>query len=202
MIELIPPLIAGCCLLIYWGTVLRKAIQFARREKHDANFIPRERTGRWIRVLWFPVIVAWSVQPWLLVFGRMHARHADAVWLAVGVSGAMVSLVATVATFACWREMGKSWRIGIDPTEKTKLVFTGPYRFVRHPIYALGTLLAAGTLATTPTVPMLVLTVAHACLLQLEARREESYLLGKHGEAYADYRRRVGGFIPGGALMK
>jgi protein-S-isoprenylcysteine O-methyltransferase Ste14 len=194
-------LIAGCCLLVYWGTVVRKALRFARTEAHGVNLIPRERVGRWIRLFWIPTIVAWCVQPWLaLRHYRRHSAH-DLVWTVVGFVGAAVCVGATVATFSCWREMGRSWRIGIDPEEKTQLIFSGPFRIVRHPIYTLSILLALGTLATTPTLVMLVVAGVHIACLQFEARREETYLLGKHGHLYADYMTRVGRFFPGTAFF-
>jgi protein-S-isoprenylcysteine O-methyltransferase Ste14 len=198
MIERLPPLVAGCCLLIYWGAVVRKAIRVRRKERHGVNLIPREQIGRWLRVIWIPVIVAWCIQPWHKVTSSSHASSPGVGlwWMTLAFAGAALCVAATVATFSCWREMGKSWRIGIDPGEKTKLVFTGPYRFVRHPIYTLSILLILGTLATTPTALMLVLTVLHIGLLQFEARREEAYLLEKHGSEYADYRSRVGRFFP------
>jgi protein-S-isoprenylcysteine O-methyltransferase Ste14 len=200
MIDRLPPLIAGSCLLVYWATVAAKAVRFARKEAHDANVIPRERTGRMLRLIWGPLIVAWCVQPWLQVSSDdpTAARQLGGFAVAAAFIGAAVCIVATVATFSCWREMGKSWRIGIDPREKTQLVFTGAYRFVRHPIYALSILLITGTLATTPTSTMLCIALLHIVLLQIEARREEAYLLEKHGATYGEYRKRVGRFVPRG----
>ena len=198
MIDRLPPLVAGCCLLVYWGAVVSKALRFARKEAHDANVIPRERIGRWLRVIWVPLIVMWCVQPWLQLSLRTPtaARELGGIAIVAAFLGAAICVAATVATFSCWREMGKSWRIGIDPGETTKLVFTGAFQWVRHPIYALSILLMSGTLATTPTFLMFVIALVHIGLLQFEARREEAYLLGKHGETYAEYRRRVGRFVP------
>ena len=198
MIDRLPPLLAGSCLLVYWATVVAKAVRFARKEAHDANVVPRERTGRALRMIWLPLIIGWCVQPWLQVLSDdpTAARQLGGVAVAVAFIGAAVCALATVGTFSCWREMGKSWRIGIDPREKTQLVFTGAYRFVRHPIYALSILLITGTLATTPTITMLCIALLHIVLLQIEARREEAYLLEKHGETYAEYRKRVGRFVP------
>jgi protein-S-isoprenylcysteine O-methyltransferase Ste14 len=196
MVERLPPLIAGCCLLVYWGAVMRKAFRFTRNETHGVNLIPRERVGRWIRVLWIPIIVAWCVQPWLALRKNFHHSAHGSTWTVVGFVGAAVCVIATIATFSCWREMGKSWRIGIDPHEKTQLIFSGPFRIVRHPIYTLSILLMLGTLATTPTLTMLVIAIVHIACLQFEARREEAYLLAKHGDAYANYSQRVGRFFP------
>jgi len=195
-LNVLPPLIAGCCLLVYWGAVVRKSIRVTRKEAHGVNLIPRERVGRWIRVLWIPTIVAWCVQPWLALRYRFHHSSHDLAWTVVGFIGAAVCVSATIATFSCWREMGQSWRIGIDPEEKTQLIFGGPFRIVRHPIYTLSILLVLGTLATTPTPVMLMIAIMHIGCLQFEARREETYLLGKHGRVYADYIKHVSRFFP------
>ena len=72
--------------------------------------------------------------------------------------------------------MGRSWRIGIDPEEKTQLIFSGPFRIVRHPIYALSILLVLGTLATTPTSAMLVITIVHIACLQSGARAARKFI--------------------------
>jgi protein-S-isoprenylcysteine O-methyltransferase Ste14 len=114
----------------------------------------------------------------------------------VGFLGAFLCLGATVATFACWRAMGRSWRIGIDPAEKTELVMAGPFRRVRHPIYALSIVLMLGTLAATQTRVMLAIAIVHFLLMQWEAAREEAHLLQKHGEEYARYRSATGRFLP------
>jgi protein-S-isoprenylcysteine O-methyltransferase Ste14 len=200
MIERVPPFVVGCCLLIYWGAVVDKARRFARKAAHGVNLIPGERTGKWLRVIWIPLVLAWCAQPWLALI-----RPPIATWLQaasgfaftiIGLAGTAVCILATAFTFACWREMGKSWRLGIDPAEKTALVFSGPYRFVRHPIYALSSVLVLGTLAATPTPVMLAIALLHLSLLQIEARREEKYLLAKHGAFYANYQKQVGRFVP------
>jgi len=196
MLERLPPLIAGCCLLVYWGAVVRKTLRLTRKEAHGVNLIPPESTGRWIRVFWIPTIMAWCVQPWLAFRHNFHPSAYDLTWTVVGFVGAAICVSATIATFSCWREMGRSWRIGIDPEERTQLIFSGPFRIVRHPIYTLSILLVLGTLATTPTRGMLVIAIVHIACLQSEARREEIYLLGKHGHMYADYMKHVGRFLP------
>ena len=180
---------------------MRKVLRVTRRESHGVNLIPGERAGRWIRVLWIPTIVAWCVQPWLVLRNALHHSTQHVAWIVAGYFGAAICIGATIATFSCWREMGRSWRIGIDPQEKTELIFTGPFRIVRHPIYALSILLVLGTLVTTPTLLMLVIAIVHIACSQFEARREEAYLLGKHGRVYADYMKRVGRFFPRAATF-
>jgi protein-S-isoprenylcysteine O-methyltransferase Ste14 len=72
---------------------------------------------------------------------------------------------------------------------------TGPYEYVRHPIYSAGLLFFTGyALATSPAafVPLAALAV----LWRNKAALEEDLLARRYPE-YRDYRARVpGGFVP------
>jgi len=73
---------------------------------------------------------------------------------------------------------------------------TGPYEYVRHPIYALSSLLMIASALVIPSPFMIGLALIHVTCLQWEARREEAHLIATHGKSYAEYRRRVGRFLP------
>lgn len=92
--------------------------------------------------------------------------------------------------------MGRSWRMGIDPAERTEMISQGPYRWLAHPIYALSQLMMLGTLLSLPSPLMMIAGALHLSLLHWEARREERHMLRSHGEMYRRYRARVGGFVP------
>jgi protein-S-isoprenylcysteine O-methyltransferase Ste14 len=92
--------------------------------------------------------------------------------------------------------MGRSWRIGIDPNEKLELVSTGPYRFVRHPIYALRMVINVCACVMAPSLLVLLSAGVDFLLLQIEARREERYMESKHGTEYQRYKNSVGRFVP------
>ena len=195
-----PPLIFGLLLTIYWARVVRLVYKVRRTTGKSANFRPPERLGRVLRLLWIPIVIVWIAQgylagrvppdrlPWLL---RPLFQSAAVAWGAV-----VVGVLALAATMVCWKKMGKDWRMGINPDEKTHLIVSGPYAYVRHPIYALSSILMLATVLAVPSPIMLTVGLVHLALLQWEARREEQYLIVHHGEAYSDYRRRVGGFVP------
>jgi len=86
--------------------------------------------------------------------------------------------------------------MGIDPKEKTQLVFTGPFAYVRNPIYGLSQLLAVMAVLIVPSPLMILIGITHIILMQWEVRREEVYLLATHGDSYAAYLSNVGRFIP------
>jgi protein-S-isoprenylcysteine O-methyltransferase Ste14 len=186
--------VIGVILAAYWFRVARMAFKMRRKTGRAANFIPVEPLGRFLRILWQPVILAWIGLPFAAAFGAwphllFHSSFFQ--WLGVGAA-----LAAFIATRVCWRRMGKSWRMGIDPGEKTELVFTGPFAYVRHPIYTLSSLMMIATVLVVPALLMIAVAVIHLLLLQWEARREERNLSRIHGRLYDQYRSRVGRFFP------
>ncbi len=81
--------------------------------------------------------------------------------------------------------------------EGHELVMTGPYRFVRHPIYTgiLSALLGSGLAAG----PMWFLIFVLACpFLVFSAWTEERMMAQQFPDAYPDYKKRTGALIPRG----
>ena len=193
-----PAFVVGLILCLYWARVLHLAGKIRRDVGHTANVIPPGRLGCLTRAIWFPVVFLWiaiplsvsifSAPPWIL---RPIIVRPPLSWIALAVA-----LAAFVLTLICWKKMGKSWRMGIDPLEKTALIVTGPFARVRHPIYALSSVLMLATVAVVPAPLMIAVGIVHLILLQIEARREEKYLAAVHGAAYLDYRARTGRFLP------
>lgn len=193
-----PALCIGLLVGAYWARVVRLVLKAKHTTGRGANFVPPEPLGRALRVLWYPTVALWIAHPLQaalvpLDFGPLRKIwHAPTLeWIAVATA-----IGAFLATLVCWKRMGKSWRMGIDPGERTALVFTGPFAYVRHPIYALSTLLMLSSFAAYPSPLMLVVALIHISFLQWEARREERHLLEVHGEPYARYLNSVGRFVP------
>ena len=117
---------------------------------------------------------------------------ADWVLPAVGAVSALLGVL--IAVWA-WRTLDRAATPYPRPREGGRLIDTGPYEFVRHPIYGAGVLFFAGyALATSPAalVPLLGLAV----LWRNKATLEEELLARRYPE-YRDYRARVrGAFIP------
>jgi protein-S-isoprenylcysteine O-methyltransferase Ste14 len=113
------------------------------------------------------------------------------VWLALAGLGAAPALV-----LLGFGTLGLSWRIGVDEEHPTELVTRGVYRAIRHPIYAGFLWAFGGLLALRPNLFSGVYAAGAAVLCTLQARREEAFLLARHGPPYAAYLARTGRFLP------
>ena len=190
--------ILGVVIAAYWARVVQMARKARRRTGRAANLLPAEPLGRVLRIIWMPVVVIWIAQPFVTGAGSSHMIAFRPVWGSAWIAGpaAGIAALCLVLSRTCWKAMGKNWRMGIDPSERTALVISGPYRYVRHPIYALSQAMMFATAAAVPSPLMLAAAAAHVLLLQWEARREEHYLLRIHGQEYQDFCRQVPRFVP------
>ena len=118
-----------------------------------------------------------------------HVLHVLGTVLAVaGIAGTLYAQIA----------MGTSWRIGVDPSERTDLVTSGPFALVRNPIFSAMLPTALGLVLIVPSWVAILGFVGLVVALEVQVRVvEEPYLLRTHGADYATYARRTGRFVPG-----
>jgi protein-S-isoprenylcysteine O-methyltransferase Ste14 len=93
--------------------------------------------------------------------------------------------------------LGRQWRVDAGLSADHQLVTAGPYRFVRHPIYAsmLCTLCATGFLLAPwwLFVPSILFFIAGT---EIRVHIEEKLLAAHFGEQFLEFKRRVPSYIP------
>jgi protein-S-isoprenylcysteine O-methyltransferase Ste14 len=111
-------------------------------------------------------------------------------WSMVALTGAGIALA--------WRariHLGRLWSGGIERMADHRVVDSGPYALVRHPIYT-GLIMGAVALAGLQAKPWAIAGAALFTLgWALKARVEERFLEKEIG-GYEDYRRRVSMIVP------
>ncbi|HMA04555.1 MAG TPA: isoprenylcysteine carboxylmethyltransferase family protein [Methanomicrobiales archaeon] len=158
---------------------------------------PFKRTQSCSRLLLFTII---SVLALAILVEELPQGILVRDVLPGGAATMLVGLPITILGLgvAVWARvhLGRNWtsRPGIKVGHT--LIRTGPYRFVRNPIYTglligyTGTAIVIGTLWAL----FLILFVLGASLLKI--REEERLLLEEFGEDYEQYRREVRALIP------
>ena len=167
----------------YW-TILPRGKTVARRETNLSRA---------------SYVVLLVLAAWLLSGVGVPAILKVRLWpqtLAVLVSGTII--VALGLGFAIWarRHLGGNWSGEVTVKDDHELVRSGPYRFVRHPIYT-GILIAILGTGATIGEWRVVLSLIFAFLsFYRKAMLEERWMTETFGRAYDDYRRRVAALIP------
>jgi protein-S-isoprenylcysteine O-methyltransferase Ste14 len=128
----------------------------------------------------------------LRVFNAHHLAVHSQLLQTVGII-----LLATGLGLAVWARiyLGRNWGMPMTKKDEPELVTSGPYRFVRHPIYA-GILLAIlGTALATNVAWLIALAVLSAYFIY-SARVEERLMTSAFPTVYAGYRARTKMLIP------
>jgi protein-S-isoprenylcysteine O-methyltransferase Ste14 len=93
--------------------------------------------------------------------------------------------------------LGKQWRLEAGVNVDHQLIQTGPYRYLRHPIYAsmLALLLATSALIARPR-PFLLAIVLFVAGTEIRVRAEDRLLAARFGDRFTQYRCRVRAYVP------
>ena len=114
------------------------------------------------------------------------------------LAAAAILLTAGGISFAIWARfyIGKNWSSAVTIKVGHELIRTGPYAWVRHPIYCgllvalIGTGLARDKLIALPAIALFWLG------FWIKSRMEERFMFKTFGEQYLEYSKSTGALIP------
>ena len=112
-------------------------------------------------------------------------------------ASAIILTTAGIA-FAIWARfsLGQNWSSAVSVKVGHELIRTGPYAWVRHPIYS-GLLVALLGTACARAKPVGFLALAlFATGFWIKSRMEEQFMRKTFGEDYLAYTRETGALIP------
>jgi len=140
-------------------------------------------------LLWFSPLV-YLINPKWMAWSKIGLP--DGVrWLGVGIG-----VLCVAGIYWLFSSIGS----GITPTSATrrdhKLVTSGPYRWIRHPLYTIGSslFLSFGMMADNWFIAALgILTFI---ILAIRTPKEEANLIAKFGDEYRAYIKITGRFLP------
>jgi protein-S-isoprenylcysteine O-methyltransferase Ste14 len=144
------------------------------------------------RVLTLAAIVMMLMAYWPVRWGTLWTTSETIGW-----SMFLLVVLGLAFTWTARLHLGPLWSSTAAPTEEHRIVDTGPYGIVRHPVYA-GVLLAViATAIERGRIEAVAAAFVLIASLSLRAKLEERFLRRDLGdEAYGAYRRRVPMLIP------
>jgi protein-S-isoprenylcysteine O-methyltransferase Ste14 len=145
-----------------------------------------QRGGWW--VLGQSALLAGAVAGGILSRGQWQSA-------ATTVGGVLLLLAGAVCGIAGVAALGRNLTPLPKPAPTAKLVQTGIYRLMRHPLYTAVFCGSLGWALVWRSWPGLVPAMLLAPFFDAKARREEIWLRAQF-PAYATYQRRVRRFIP------
>ena len=178
------------CWVIYGVVFLWNAIKIQARRKADPQLetgrksAPAAKYGMLLEALGF--LCAW-----------LPRTPGDPVWQSLQIAALVLAPLSLLLGWLAIRELGIQWRIQAVVTQTHRLITTGPYAFVRHPVYTslLGMLLATG-FVIADWKGIFAAVVLYVCGTEIRIAAEEKLLADRFGADFAIYRANVPAYIP------
>ena len=166
--------------------------------KKASKSVPWRRRSAAVRLIVLVVVLAFV---WLRrhgyvgsagAIGRSLSLHPDVAdqWAGVGLV-----LIGFGVAFWARMHLGRNWGIPMSLREGHELVTSGPYAYVRHPIYSGIMLAAVGSILAVGLV-WLALFVLCTVYFVVSARTEEKMMLAQFPDTYPAYLRRTKMLVP------
>ncbi|HWC36833.1 MAG TPA: isoprenylcysteine carboxylmethyltransferase family protein [Mycobacteriales bacterium] len=164
-------------------------------------------TAGWTAFCLYWLIAAFSVKRGRVAWGRHVRIRLIIIALAVALSrlgafrhheanagplrgGVGIALFAVGLATAVWARLhiGRNWGTPMTQKDDPELVTSGPYRFVRHPIYSGILLAGVGTAVALGWVWLVVVAIA-GVYFGYAATVEEKFLTERFPDTYPAYQR-------------
>ncbi len=181
--RVFPALVLWMIFGLYWGIAGLDSAPTKSSESWVSTYFHQFMLGAAFLLLILPVP---GLNSWFLP-RRLHF---------VVAAGAIVQ--AGFLLLAVWarRHLGRNWSAEIRIAVDHQLVRTGPYRFLRHPIYTAMLGMFLGTAIASSQVHALVGLALLVVAYLRKTRLEDQILAQTFGSDYAAYRRHSWALVP------
>jgi protein-S-isoprenylcysteine O-methyltransferase Ste14 len=128
-------------------------------------------------------------QPWLHT--RLFSPSPLMNWVGIAITAAGLA-------FSIWARayLGSNWSGAVTVKVGHELVRSGPYRWVRHPIYSGLILALLGTAVVRHQVRGVIAVLLAYVGFKIKSKIEEQTMSATFGTAYADYSSTTGAILP------
>lgn len=184
-------------MLVWSGFTLAVRMIYARRARGRKARSGTEKTaphplGILAMGSWCVVIGVFIIMPeWVMSLTFYYSSR----WMgqALGIIGLLCGFWLLVRAH---QALGDFYDIKLFVKDAHRVIDTGPYGYVRHPMYTTYFIWLASTVLLLPHYIFPVLLIMAVIGFYLMARREEQMLSEALGESYRTYMKRTGMFLP------
>ena len=133
----------------------------------------------------------------LYVWGPVWMSWADLIfpywvyWLGAGMMVISIPLMSWVH-----RTLGKHYSYALETQTEQKLVTSGPYGRVRHPLYSAHNLNNLGMILLTANIPLIIFAILGVPLTYVRMKDEERMMVEQFGSEYEEYKKKTGRIFP------
>jgi protein-S-isoprenylcysteine O-methyltransferase Ste14 len=176
---------------LWWGWGLYWMLSALRNKATQRRESLSSRLAHLLPLALGATLIAWPQPRWSALGWRLWPPSPAAHWIGV-------ALVIAGLAFAIWARvhLGGNWSGTVTVKQGHELIRSGPYAYVRHPIYTglitalIGTTVASGTVNAALGLAIIVVAFVR------KSRTEEDFMRETFPDEYERYRAQVPALIP------
>ncbi len=191
--EWVLRMVLGAIFLGFFGITAR----YRHRSEQQGERLSWRGEG-WFVMVFLRVFggLAWlSVVGYLLVPSVLSWAQVSVPWEVRWV-GVLVTACMGPCLVWVFRHIGNNVTQTVETRKNHQLITTGPYRWIRHPLYSFGILYFLGFSLAAANVWILSLALLAFVMLLVRLPKEEEKLIEAFGENYLAYKKKTGGLFP------
>jgi protein-S-isoprenylcysteine O-methyltransferase Ste14 len=175
------------CWVIFWLYWFIAAFSAKKNTKLNIRQFAGVRFG--IIVL---IIILFRV---LNVQNYSFERHVAANNKLLSIAGLIIFFAGLILAIWARRHLGRNWGTPMSQKQDPELVTSGPYKYIRHPIYS-GILLAMLGTAIVSTLFWLIIFAVTGLYFVYSAVEEEKLMVKQFPKVYPAYKSKTKMLIP------
>ena len=178
-------------LWLWWAWAVYWVLSALRNKATRRRESPGSRLAHLVPLAIGGALIAWPNPAWSALAWRLWPQSPAAYRIGV-------SLVIAGLAFAIWARvhLGSNWSGTVTIKQGHELIRSGPYAWVRHPIYTglitalLGTTIASGTVHAAIGLAIIVESLLR------KSRTEEEFMRATFPDEYQRYSAQVPALVP------
>lgn len=135
-------------------------------------------------------IITWLINPNWMQWAEV-ALPDGARWIGVGLG-----LISVPLMYWLFKSIGRNITQTVKTRKEHQLVTTGPYHWVRHPLYSVGTMLFLSFSLMAANWFIALTTLLGLVMLMVRLPKEEANLIERFGDEYRTYMKQTGRLVP------
>jgi protein-S-isoprenylcysteine O-methyltransferase Ste14 len=165
-------------------------------EKATVKYERREKILYYLVALGLIPIFFYILTSWIDTFGIPLPQGVR--WL-----GATLIFAGDILFIWSHKVLGRNWSPILEIRKGHILVTDGPYKFIRHPMYAAIFLIGIGvSLLSANWIVALTYLLPTTSLYLVRVSDEEEMMIGQFGDKYREYMTKTGRLIPKLSILK
>ncbi|MFX1270361.1 MAG: methyltransferase [Promethearchaeota archaeon] len=168
-----------------------------RQEKEEPAETDRASVGR-IQIVLTLIILGGLISSILYILGLPWMDWFQILQYPILLRMAGAILVLIMIPLLAWihRELDRQYSAVLEIKSDHRLITTGPYERVRHPMYTVLILFFFGMSLVSANLIVIVFAVLLMLAFPFWIRVEEEKMIETFGEEYIEYMKRTGRFFP------